>query len=109
MSVVIYSEGRGVYLGRLQGVGLWSGVDPCAQDCAPVFKTPQEAYEHIHAASPGAMPHDVVVSPVVSDIESNGGAYASVSACVNAGLPGWLTEVTVDIFDRYYGERPSMH
>lgn len=109
MSVVIYSEDRGVYLGLLQGEGVWSGIDPCAQDCAPVFKTAQDAIDHIQAAVPGAMPYDVMVSPVVADIEHNGGTYASTMACVNAGLPGWLTELTADLHDRFYGERPSMH
>lgn len=112
MSVVIYSEALGVYLGTNHGVGLWSGIDSCAQDCAPVFATAQDAYNHIHQVQserPGAMPFDVVVTNVVPDIEYNGKPYASPAACMSAGLPGWLTELTLDLHDRFYGDRPRMH
>lgn len=111
MSVVIYSEENGVFLGHAMGLAFWSALDPAGQESAPTFDTPEHAYKFIGSWLPGACPADVKAVDVVPDTEGPDGniTYASANACIAAGLPGWLTELTADMHARHYGERPSMH
>lgn len=87
MAVVIYSEELGVYLGSCMGMGFWSKLDPVGQPCAVTFPTEEAAREHVTL-------WDCEETPVVRFVEvvPDNGEYASVQACVQSGLPGWLDE-----------------
>jgi hypothetical protein len=112
--VVIYSEERGVYLGTNYGEAIWAGGDmgDNAQESAPVFNDAQHAYDYISMmliSRPGSMPNDAIPVAVVPDGDHHGRPFASPMACMAAGLPGWLTGLTADMHDQFYGERPRMH
>jgi hypothetical protein len=89
MAVVIYSEENGVYLGSAMGLGFWSKLDPIGQPAATTFDDEAQAQTHMDSWE-GGRPADVRLVPVVAD----DGFYASIAACVRAGLPGWVDEET---------------
>lgn len=89
MAVVIYSEENGVYLGSAMGLGFWSKLDPVGQPSATTFEDEAEAETHMASWESGR-PEGVRLVPVDADQDG----YASIAACVRAGLPGWLDEDT---------------
>ena len=84
---VITHPEMGIYLGSAMGLGFWSKLDPVGQPSAVTFASIDEAKEHM-ANWDGGTPEGVTFAPVIPDSEG----YASVSACVQAGLEGWLDE-----------------
>lgn len=89
MSVVIYSEEAGVYLGGAFGMGFWSKLDPVGQDAACTFESAELAASLIEEHA--GFPEDVTFVSVCPDMADG---YASIAACMAAGLPGWLDEYT---------------
>ena len=86
MSVVLYQEEMGVYLGSFLGMGIWSKLDPAGQDHAAVFKDSLQATEIIKVWD--SIPEGIRAVPVdVPDDEH----YASMATCVASGLPAWDT------------------
>jgi len=88
-SLVIYDAEMGVFLGFCLGLAFWSNLDPVGQPAAPTFTSHKEAESFLDAWGDGR-PAGATLVPVVAD--QNG--YASVAACVAAGLPGWVDEQT---------------
>lgn len=88
MGFVIVHPELGVYLGCCLGLGFWSKLDPVGQSAAVVFDSPEQAAAHV--ASWDDFTDNWTTHPVTPD--KNG--YASVAACVAAGLEGWVDEYT---------------
>lgn len=91
MAYVIVSDRDGVYLGSALGLGFWSKLDPAGQDAAVVFPSPEVAFEHL-ASWQGQAISGLRCVPVHPDIKGGGlvaEKYASIQACVNAGLEAW--------------------
>lgn len=87
MAVVIYHEKDGVYLGSAMGFGFWSKIDPVGQPSAVTFPDQATAETYMDTWDDGR-PLDVQFIEVAADQDG----YASVNACVQAGLPGWIDE-----------------
>lgn len=91
--VLVHPE-WGIYLGSAMGFGFWSKVDPVGQDAAVTFPDAETA-ERVMASWGGGRPEGVTPYLVVPDQASTDGfgdpglTYASVAACVAAGLEGW--------------------
>lgn len=81
---VIAHPEQGVYLGSAMGLGFWSKLDPVGQDAAVVFKSPRQALDFMQTWEAGA-PDGVQLVAVSPDQDG----YASIDACVDAGLPAW--------------------
>lgn len=86
MAFVIFTDAEGVYIGSFMGLGFWSKLDPADQPSAPTFPTIEDAEQHM-AGWDGGRPAAVSLVPVVPD---EPGGYASIAACMRAGLPEWL-------------------
>ena len=90
MSVVIYNEELGIFLGRFMGLGFWSKLDPAGQTAAPTF--PSDMYAE-YIAKEMAPEYEFTYPKVIPDEPEPGNEkaiiYASVKACVAAGLPKW--------------------
>lgn len=94
---VIYTPELGVYLGNCMGMGFWSKLDPVGQPAAVTFETPDKAQQHVNTwdTKPAAILLFVaVVADVGADEDRPSMYWASVTACVAAGLPAWDAEVT---------------
>ena len=89
MKCVITHPEMGIYLGSFLGLGFWSKLDPAGQDAAPVFASSEEAETYM-ATWDNARPEGAVLRPVIPD--SDDGTYASIDACVAAGLDRWSHE-----------------
>lgn len=89
MAYVITHIESGVYLGSFWGMGFWSKLDPVGQPAAITFSTAQEAEDHMSMWDDGK-PEGITLHLVIPD----NGEYASIAACVTAGLEGWIDEVT---------------
>ena len=96
MPYVIYTEEEGVYLGSCMGLGFWSKLDAVDQPSAPTFPSAAIAEEYMAGWDNGRPPAAVVV-PVEPD-QADG--YASIAACVRAGLPEWLVSDSETANDR---------
>lgn len=83
MSVVITNPEMGIYLGCCMGMGFWSKLDPVGQPSAVTFPSAEEARKI--ASTWESTPADLAFVNVVPD----DGGYASVAACVAAGLDPW--------------------
>lgn len=81
--VVIVHPKWGIYIGNLFGLGFWSKLDPVGQPGAVVF--PGEQAARAHMASWEHQPSGCTFVPV----RPNNDGYASIAACVAAGLDGW--------------------
>lgn len=86
-SVVICHPEMGVFLGLGLGLAFWSKLDPVGQDHAPAFDNEAQAEEFM-ASWDNGRPQGATLVAVVPDADG----YASVAACVAAGLPGWIDE-----------------
>lgn len=89
MSYVITHPENGIYLGCCLGMGFWSKIDPVGQPSAVTFPSVNEAEEHM-ASWDNGKPDGVTLHSVAPD----NGNYASIAACVAAGLEGWIDEIT---------------
>ena len=89
MAVVIYTEERGIYLGNCMGLGFWTKLDPIGQPSAVTFPDTATAEAHMAEWDEGR-PDGATFVDVTPDAEG----YASVQACVLAGLPAWMDEQT---------------
>ncbi|WP_044275859.1 hypothetical protein [Burkholderia gladioli] len=89
-AVVLYSERDGVYLGSCLGLGFWSKLDPAGQTHA--FTFPGEAEARAAMETWDTLPGDVRLVEVAPDQAG----YASMAACIAAGLPGWNPDVPCD-------------
>ena len=81
---VIYSPEDGVFLGHALGLAFFSKLDTAGQTAAPTFADANDAAELLGLFG------QVRLVPVTPDQ----GDYASMAACMAAGLPGWLSEET---------------
>lgn len=90
MAVVIYHEQDGIYLGSCMGLGFWSKLDPVGQPGAVTFHDDQEAERHMADWECGR-PDGVTFVQVAADTDG----YASMAACILAGLPAWMDEQTL--------------
>jgi len=70
-------------------MGFWSKIDPVGQPAAVTFPSEQDAQQHI-AEWDGGRPDSIRFVEVVAGADG----YASIAACVAAGLPGWVDEIT---------------
>lgn len=86
MSFVITHPEMGIYLGNCMGLGFWTKLDPAGQEAAAVFPTREEA-ESFMATWDDGKPAGVTLHPVIPD--RGNGTFASIDACVAAGLEGW--------------------
>ncbi len=82
---VIFHSKMGIFLGEVLGMGFWSRMDPCGLDEAVLFKTDDEAIEYSKQIS-GFSPEDFTFVRVQDDRDG----CASIDACVQAGLQGWV-------------------
>lgn len=89
MAYVITHPEIGIYLGSCLGMGFWSKLDPVGQPCAITFQTEKQAEDHMSMWDDGK-PEGIRLHLVIPD----SGEYASIAACVAAGLEGWIDEVT---------------
>lgn len=91
--VLVHPE-MGIYLGAAPGLGFWSKLDPVGQDAAVTFYDRHDAGCFMATWKEGHR-DGVMVWPVVPDeastdgLGANGVVYASVAACVAAGLDAW--------------------
>lgn len=86
---VITHPEMGIYLGMFMGLGFWSKLDPVGQPSACTFESIEQAREFMASWDSGE-PAGVSFAPVTPD----DGSYASIAACVRAGLEGWVDELT---------------
>lgn len=89
--VIVHPE-MGIYLGSCMGLGFWSKLDAVGQPSAVTFSSEEDA-EAFMASWDDGKPKGVSLVPVIPD----DGTYASVAACVAAGLDGWSHEPIVPI------------
>lgn len=86
MAFVIYTEEEGVFLGSCMGLGFWSKLDAVDLGAAVTFPSIDDA-EAFMAEWESGSPAGVALVPVVPDQDDG---YASIEACMRAGLPEWL-------------------
>jgi hypothetical protein len=94
-SLVIVREDYGVFLGTAMGMAFWSKMDPVGQDCAPVFPSREEALEFVKGWDLAGLDADgrqaffETLNFVEVQADRDQGTYASLAACVKAGLEMW--------------------
>jgi len=88
MAVVIYSPMDGVFLGTWMGMGMWSRYDATRTSKAVVFPDAKAADEHMAMWDGGRLSH----LRTVEVLEDEKGQFASLDACICAGLPAWGLE-----------------
>lgn len=96
MAVVIYTEDEGVYLGCCFGLAFWSKLDPVDLPGAVTFPTVDDVEKHMAEWESGRPP-DAALVKVEPDLPDD---YASIEACMRAGLPEWLTSDSETANDR---------
>jgi len=89
--VVIAHPSNGVYLGSALGLGFWSQLDPAGQDSAVTFESVEDAESYMATWDSGR-PEGVYCVPIMPDK----GNYASMAACVAAGLQSWGDALEVE-------------
>jgi hypothetical protein len=84
-AVVLHSPEQGVYLGEAMGLAFWSALESADQPSAPTFVSVADAQQYLASwnSPPPADLQFVWVEPEPR------GQYASMDACVRAGLPKW--------------------
>ena len=83
---VVFHPQNGVFMGEFLGLGFWSQLDPAGQDAAITFQN-KEAAESMLKSWP-LLPEGIQIVPVKPDADG----FASIEACVAAGLPAWHPE-----------------
>lgn len=91
--VIVHPE-MGIYLGNFMGLGFWSKLDPVGQPSAITFATESEAKEHMEEALGVPLPTFAYHEVEADEYVRHGLWFASITACVKAGLPGWSTGFT---------------
>lgn len=86
---VITHPDQGIYLGCFMGLGFWSKLDAAGQDSAATFESIEQAKEHI---SSWDMNNDTDQYMFIQ-VTSSSPLYATISECVNAGLPAWSSQL----------------
>jgi hypothetical protein len=86
--VVITHPEMGIFLGSFLGMGVWSKKDSAGQDAAVVFPSEVTARAFLAYLPDGGRGFSLV--PVAPDIALGESRYASVGACVRAGLDPWM-------------------
>lgn len=90
LAIVIADANEGVFLGMRPYGPSWSQMDVFAGDCAMAFRTVEEAERFLDMCK-GHRPRDSFrMVPVCPDHEHDGTPYASMEACVAAGIRPWL-------------------
>lgn len=84
MAVVLVHPEWGIYLGNAMGLGFWSKLDPVGQPSAVTFPSERAAREHMATWDPPP-----VTGVTFHTVRPDDGEYATMSACVAAGLDGW--------------------
>jgi hypothetical protein len=97
MSFVIVDPEMGIYIGNCLGMGFWTKLDPVGQPSVVTFESTQEA-EDFMSTWEGGRP----LGAKLHQVQPDDGIYASIQACVNAGLEGWID-------DHMDMPSPSMH
>lgn len=85
MAYVIQDPELGIYIGSCMGLGFWTKVDPIGQPSVVTFGSIQDAEDYMQTWECGR-PENITFH----EVEPDDGVYASIQACVNAGLEGWL-------------------
>lgn len=86
---------QGVYLGEGMGFAFWSKEDPVGQPSAPTWPSADAARAYVESwdQHEGQLRFDALtLVEVVPDVMAYGFPYASMAACVRAGLEPWLDE-----------------
>jgi len=94
-ALVITDAEMGIYLGGAMGLGFWSILDPVGQPSAVTFPSEDEAEQFMASWDSGRPPGAVLVAVYPDDIDGNT-YYASIDACVAAGLKGWSFDTMQD-------------
>jgi hypothetical protein len=89
--IAIYRNGWGVYLGTALGLQAWSYASPMRQPAACTFSDEEAARKHMAEwkLKPPLAESEFRLVPVEADVEREGLFFASIRACVVAGLPEW--------------------
>lgn len=105
--VVIYSDTHGVFLGVAANTAYWSQVQS-TQETAPVFDNQDAAAAFVKK---NRCMHDVDVRyvAVIPDMHHDGQRFATPQACMEAGLPGWLSVLDSGQFAMVFGTIPTIH
>lgn len=104
LAYLIVHERLGVWLGDSGGAQFWSNAGPHPFYAAPTFNSPEECHEQIYTWGPHmplggsgeAAEHaeldlaSLRVARVRPDVSDGGRRYASLQACMSAGVRGWL-------------------
>lgn len=87
-AVVLFHPEDGIYLGHCMGLGFWTKLDPVGQPSAVCFDDEADARAHMQTWECG--PKEGVLFVTVQPDSANGEVrYASIQACVAAGLEAW--------------------
>lgn len=89
-AVVIQHDQMGIYLGHCLGLSFWSKLNAAGQISAVVFPNAADAKAHMEGWD-GGVPAGAITYPEV-EADLLNGRYASLDACVRAGLPEWEVE-----------------
>ncbi|MBY0466254.1 MAG: hypothetical protein K2W33_15055 [Burkholderiales bacterium] len=95
--VVIVHPEMGIYLGSCMGMGFWSKLDPVGQPSAVTFANPEEAQAHMQGWDCGPQEGASCHAVIADQIDGQGpyaAHFASIQACVQAGLEGWTDAFT---------------
>lgn len=105
--IVIFNETLGVFLGVHVDAVFWSSGKN-SQDTAPVFDDLAAAQAFINK-TPVMAGVPVLFINVIPDIHHGGQRYASPQACIQAGLPGWLSALSAAQHTMVFGVIPTVH
>lgn len=97
MSYVITRDDRGIYLGNAMGFAFWSKWDSIGLQHAVTFPSVEAAVAHISTWMDIISGVDSLDNYMFVPVQADSNGYASVAACINAGLEGWLDEHTETI------------
>ncbi|MFF2531222.1 hypothetical protein ACFVS2_20180 [Brevibacillus sp. NPDC058079] len=86
----VYSEQDGVFLGHIMGMSLWSYIDTAGQDAAIAFSTKELAQEVMERD--GFSMDLLELIPVEITGKRGSALYASIEACIKAGIPAWSSD-----------------
>lgn len=96
-NLVITHPGLGIYLGAFPGGHIWSKADPMGRTMAVTFEDVGEARAYVHEQM---WPPEFVQALACRPVRADMGYYASLEACVRAGLEGWIDSLTPVVNER---------
>lgn len=91
MALVLAHPDHGIFLGHCMGLTFWSKIDPVGQPSAPTFADNKEIDDALATWLAPLEDKDRLTRHVVTPDD---GHYASIAACVAAGLEGWVDSET---------------